>query len=191
MIEFRAGEIKMKRIYIFTLESEDYPSEIFDNNLRLMTYILYDCLFNYIDAGETPLNINDSIEYNRLNEDAFNHKYRLSSDLYDDGYLYYEPFLIGENSFAITVLDKMIDLSSIQELTNYVLYLLKLNYNVKIDSVAYEAQDLNDESNRYNALRIVYEKLGCKFDRKNNFLGRMLVSKLNRKREKSRKCYDN
>ena len=190
MIEFETGEIIMKTIYTFSLESDDYPSDSFDNKLRLIAHLLYDYLYNYTDENDTPLVINDNIEYNRINETSC-FQYKLDSDLYDDGCIYYEPFLVEAKTFCLTVFDNKINFSEIQNMVQYVIELLGLNYKVTINSVSYQAKNLDDESNRYNAIRLIYEKLSCRFTRKNGVITKIKNSKFNRNRKKIRKNYCN
>lgn len=151
----------MKKIYTFTLESEDYPSERFRYKLRLFAYLMYGELYNYDGDGFTPLNINDKIVCNRIYDGKYDGQYYLDSDVYDDGYINYEPFLIGNRSFGLTVVDDTIDENVLYELIRQVLFIMKFDCKVKINSVSYEATDINDETHRRKALCLAYANLGC------------------------------
>jgi len=45
----------MKTIYAFTLESDDYHSDRFRYDLRLIAFLLYDKIYNYDGEGYTAL----------------------------------------------------------------------------------------------------------------------------------------
>jgi len=161
------GEEKdMKKIYTFTLDGEDSPSEKFRYNLRLFAYLLYDYLYNYDGDGVTPLNINEKIVCNKIYDGKCSNEYYLDSDLYDDGYINYEPFLIGNYSFGLTVVDETINEEILYDLINQVLFMIKLNCKIRINSVSYEAKDINDESQRRKALFMAYSNLGCQLPSK-------------------------
>ncbi len=175
----------MKRIYTFTLEGDDYPSSKFRENLRIVAHFMYHQILNY-GAYATPLNVNKNIRYNRLREGghSFDIRYFLDSDYYDDGLINYEPFIIGENSFGLSVDDGMISQDTICDLLNYVLGLLNLKYKVTINSMSYESKDIDDESKRSRAIKKLLKKLGCKVN-KNTSLVRMLTFGNRYRREKA------
>ena len=111
--------------------------------------------------------------------------------MYDDGCIFYEPFLIGRKSFGLTILDGKFSLEQMDELVRYVLNFLDVDFNVTIDTISYDSKDINDESNRYEAIRLIYEKLGLKYNRKNKLITSIKNSKFNRKRKKVKKTYCN
>ena len=98
----------MKKICTFTLEGEDYPSKDYGDKLRLFAYMLYDLVYNYYGDGIIPLNINKNIVYNKLHVGFMNSGYFFDSDVFDNGFINYEPFLIGTHSFGLTILDNLI-----------------------------------------------------------------------------------
>ena len=161
----------MKKIYTFTLGSEDYPSEKFRYDLRLFAYWMYDKLYNYYGDGFIPLNLNNNIKYNAIHEGIKRGEYYLDSDIFDDGYIYYEPFLIGERSFGLTVIDDSIDEKTLQDLIKEVLSELQLDYSVIIGSACYCSKSSNDESQRRKAISLVYNNLRCEMPARNIILG--------------------
>ena len=174
----------MKKIYTFTLMGDNYPSSKYDSDLRLFAYLLYDSIYNYDDDGRIPLDINDGIKYNQINYTAGDgHGYTLSSDLYDDGYTEYEPFIIGDKIVGLTIWDDNFDMDVISKIAQETINLLNLKAHVIIRCFPYYAKDKNDESNRENALCMVFQKLGYEYDRKTktNFLGRFIHNKRSKK----------
>jgi hypothetical protein len=56
----------MKTIYAFTLESDDYHSNRFRYNLRLIAFLLYDKIYKYYDDDYIALIINKKIRANNI-----------------------------------------------------------------------------------------------------------------------------
>ena len=160
----------MKKIYTFTLDGDDYPSDRFRYNLRLFAYWMYDKLYNYYGDGFIPLNINKNIVYNGIHEEK-NGEYYLDSDLFDNGRINYEPFLIDNCSFGLTVIDESIDENVLRVLIKETLSELSISYNVSFDVVSYCAKDKNDESQRKKAINLIYNNLNNKVPPKKNTFG--------------------
>lgn len=157
----------MKKIYTFTLEGDDYPSSKYIENLRLVAHFLYHEILNYGNYI-SPLNLNKNIRYNELNE-GINHlgiKYYFDSDECQDNFINYEPFIVGENSFGFTVNDDMINEDTISVLLQYVLSILGLNYEVRINSLCYDSRDNDDERYRSKAVKEILKRLGYKASKK-------------------------
>lgn len=159
----------MKTIYTFTLDDGNYPSEDFQNKLRLFACILYDYISGFDDYGKGPLDINSKIVRNNMHE-IQNDSYYLDSDVFDNGYINYEPFIIGERSFGLTIVDGLIDEATLISIVGEVQYLLKLrDYKIKIDSVNYFSTDIEDERMRRKAIITAYSRLGCDLPARNIF----------------------
>lgn len=151
----------MKTIYTFTLEGERCYTDKFGNDLRLLAHMLYHSIYNYDVNGSIPLDINNNIVYNEIHDSPFDCGYYLDSDIYVDSNVNYEPFLIGCHSFGITVVDDSVNEQILNRIINQLLYMLKLDYKIKISSVSYTSKKMNDESNRRKAMRLVFDNLGC------------------------------
>ena len=102
----------MKKIYTITLDNEDYPSECLWDDVRIIASMVYDYIYNYIGDNCIPLDVNSDIIYNnifysRCSKFACYERshYQLDSDIYDDGYINYEPFIVGRNTFGMTIVD--------------------------------------------------------------------------------------
>lgn len=184
----------MKKIYSFTLSSDEYPSSsrIFADDLRLIAYIVYCEIYNYYGEDYIVLDVNNNIEYNKLNENCHKYKYRFDSDLYDDGYIYYEPFIVGDDTFCFTIVDDEFTIDNIMQIFQYVLNLLKMNYNMSFNIVSYVARDIDDERYRNVAINTIFNRLGYKNNRKNRLMYMIMNSVRNKKRirDKNRKCFD-
>lgn len=161
----------MKKIYAFTLDSEDYPSSKYRYNLKLIAGLLYGLIYNYDGEYATPLNINKNIKINNLLEEG-NDCY-FDSEKYDDGFINYEPFFVGDRSFALTINDELMSDKVVNQLLEYALWIAKVNYRVSIETETYYSKDRDDEKNRWKAIRALHERIGYKFNRKFNFVKRL------------------
>lgn len=164
----------MKRIYAFTLDSEDYPSSKFRSNLSLIAYLLYDIIYNYDGEYSTPLVINNTIKYNRIHESYRSNEYYLEYDKYDEKYINYEPFLIGNRSFALTIYDDLMSEEIICELMEQVMLLAKVDYLYTIKTMDYISKNKEDESNRRKAVRQLRDTLEGFAAKKGNFARKMV-----------------
>ena len=160
----------MKKIYAFTLDSDDYPSDRFRYNLRLIAFLLYDLIYNYNDLGFTPLILNKSIRFNNIYNGYGGNRYRLEYDEYNLKYVNYEPFIIGNKSFGFTVNDEYIDLNTICDLMKEVLLLINVYYKYKVDTINYDSKNLEDESNRKRAINQLYNIIENVNNRENNLV---------------------
>lgn len=159
----------MKRIYVFTLETDNMEYN-YKNNLRLLAYMLYESIYNYYGDGKIPLNLSDGIVCNKLNETMVNKEYKFDSEICgEENNYYYEPFLVGDNSFAFTIVDDSFDINIIKQLLNQNLSLLKMDNKVNINVVTYYSVDEMDESYRRTAVEMVFEQHGVKLKKANWF----------------------
>lgn len=172
----------MKKIYTFTLDSEDYPSDKFRYNLRLIAYLLYDSIYNYDGEGFTALNVNKNITYNDIHE-GYKDSYYMDSDLYDDGYINYEPFIVGDRTFGLTINDEMMSENLILELLNDSIRLARLDYRVLcVNSLSYPSNNINDERYRSKALEALFYKLNCKVTKRVSLVKKLVNSNKYRNR---------
>ena len=180
----------MKKIYSFTLDSDEYPSirrNIY-NDLRIIAYILYKEIYNYYGYEDCPLNINPLIEYNNLNEEKGTlFSYKFDSDKCDDGYTYYEPFIVGNKTFCFTIVDNNFDDKIISECLEYVMNLLRLNYKVIINKYEYNAKDINDERYREDTIRRIFNEFGYKCTIKTGLVAMIMKYNSMKKRIRSNK----
>lgn len=151
----------MKKICTFTLEGDDYPSKDYRDKLRLFAFMLYDFVYNYYGEGIVPLNINRNIVYNNLHCEKMDGGYFFDSEVFDNGYINYEPFLIGKHSFGLTLCDDLISERELMNLVGQVLYMLKIDKKVTLRTVEYYSKDADDEKNRRKAIFTAYGNLGC------------------------------
>ena len=165
----------MKRIYAFTLESDDVPSEKFGFNLRLIAYLMYDYVYNYVGENSAVLNINKNIVYNRILEVSRNEFY-LESDFYYNKYINYEPFIIGDKTFAFTVFDGEISEEVLCKLLQQVLRLVGVNYRYVVNTGCYVCKDNSDEKNRRNAINLLAKNIGCSLVKKKSFAKKRILN---------------
>lgn len=152
----------MKKICTFTLECDEYPSRDYNDKLRLFAFMMYDSIYNFYGDGLIPLNINKNIVYNNLHYDSFKNYYFLDSDVVDNGYINYEPFLIGKRSFGLTLCDDLISEKDLMDLVSQISYLLKIDKKVTLKTIEYQSKDADDERNRKKAIITAYNYLNCK-----------------------------
>lgn len=148
----------MKKIYSITLENDEYASKKFNSDLRLVAYLLYEAIYNYYGDNIIALNINKNIVYNNINE--CDYYYYLDSDVYCNGYINYEPFILGKNTFCLTIDDELMDEGTLKELLELEQRMAKLNYKVRINSEGYYSKNKDDERYRFRAINILCSKLG-------------------------------
>ena len=187
----------MKTIYSFTLSSDEYPSysKRFNDDLRLFAYMLYNEVYNYYGDVDNVLNINPLIEYNDLMEFSnLGFDYRFISDIKDDGYTYYEPFIVGERTFCFTTFSDNIDERIIENSLDYIMRLLKMNYSVSINKYSYMAKDINDERNREDTIRKIFDDFKTVCPIKTGIIAMVMKYKSMKKRirnNSNNRCYNN
>jgi len=165
------GDLKMKKIYAFNFDDEECLTDDFKSKIRLVAYLLYDSIYGYDDL--IPLNINKNIVFNRIHE-GFDNSYYLDSDIYDDGIIRYEPFLLGDRTFALTVDDELISEDEIRYLFNSVLNMIKIRGNVNVFSENYFSKDINDERNRNKAINSLCEKMKLRLYKKVDYIKKIV-----------------
>lgn len=151
----------MKKIYTFTLEDEEGLSQHDRNNLKLVAYLMYDQLINYeYRENKSILVRNKYIKQNELYERLVNgiYYYRFDSDLASDNEYLFEPFMIGEDSFGITVYDGIISGVEIENILDTVKKMIHFDKNIFIDSLNYNSS-LDDEDNRIDTIKRIREKI--------------------------------
>lgn len=158
----------MKKIYTFTLDSDDYPSRGLHDDVRVIAALVYDCIYNYYGEDNVPVSTSKNIVYNEL-RDAYHvdGKYIMDSDKNDDGYINYEPFISGRRTFGFTVVDDSIGHSELREKVNYILSLVRVNYRVSIECFPYPSKDMDDESNRDAVINAINSRFGERYVRRN------------------------
>lgn len=169
----------MKRIYAFTIYGDDFPSDSFTYNIRLMAFLLYDFIYNYYDVSCIPLIINDKIKNNRIHREFLTERYYFDYNEYNDKYINFEPFFIGKRSFALTINDELLSEDALYKLMEEVLFLIRKDYVYKINSIGYESKNLNDERNRKKAVYQLRDDLiGIKNKSSINIRKKMLINPL-------------
>ena len=140
------------------------------------------------------LNINKNIVHNDIHYVRHSNfseygiiNYKMDSDIYDDGYINYEPFIVGNKTFAITVVDDKYGIEFLEKVIRYNLSLLKLHYKFKIEVFPYESKNIDDESHRDEAINEVYSRYASG-NVKRNRLVRMLKSGLRRSKNNIGLC---
>lgn len=179
VIELMTGEERnMKRIYAFTLDNDDYPSKKFGFDLRLLAYLLYDSVYNYDGDNFTALVINKNIMPNMIHDGQYPNEYYFDFDDYDEKNYNYEPFLLGDSSFAFTIEDTMMSEETLCSLFDYVLRLTGLNYKYKVNSNYYFSRSKDDEKNRKKTIDSLIDKIGCGHPKRNIFARKRTINNI-------------
>ena len=152
----------MKKIYTFTLDDSEVLSERSKNDLRLMAYLVYDQLVAYEMRENKNLLVRGKyIKENELYERMENgiYHYRFASDeIYMENY-FFEPFLINDYSFGMTVYDGVISNMEIEMILDSVISLIHFDKEIYIDSIVYDSINENDEDNRIDAIKRISNKI--------------------------------
>lgn len=161
----------MKKIYTFTLDDSEVVSEEIRNNFRLLAFLLYDEINNY-DIDRKILVKNNHIKCNRLFESFVENKYyyRFESNKIMDGKCFFEPFIISDISFGITVYENSIGNDEVLMLLQEVKKLLKFNKDIYLDHIYYDANKDDDESKRVNAMKKIIEKVNYVYSNSSQIL---------------------
>lgn len=156
--------------------------------------IVYEQIYYYNDEYSIPLNINRYIVHNDLRYTSYigitfrnEGHYKLSSDEYDDGYINYEPFVVGNRTFGLTIVDDSLDITIVERMVEYALNLLRLNYKFKIEIFPYESKNIDDESHRDSAINEIYSKYSFGTVRRNKLV-RLLRNGIYRNGKNVRMC---
>lgn len=157
-----------KKIYTFTLEDDEYPSDIVVNNIRIIARLLYEEIKVQDYESDNPILIQSNmIQENYLSlisKDVYC-QYKFESEGSRLEYYMFEPFMISERTFGITVNDGTIDEEQLLGLLDKVKKLIKCDYNFKINSFIYTGKNRIDESKRKKAMDEALEVLN---NNKNN-----------------------
>ena len=166
----------MKRIYAFTLDNDDYPSKKFGFDLRLLAYLLYDTIYNYDGENSTALVINKNIKVNRIHEGFGRDEYFFDYDEFDERNYNYEPFLLGNSTFAITIDDTIMSEETLRGLFDYTLRLTGLKYRYKVDSKYYYSSSKDDERNRKKTINELIDIIGCGNPKRSIFTKKRVIN---------------
>lgn len=151
-----------KRIYTFTLDDDDYPSEYLTNNIRIIAILLYEELKVQDYESDNPILIQSKTiqeNYLVLVDNYLYSRYKFGSEDNKQDYQMFEPLMFDGRTFGITVNDGTINEEQLMVLLNKVRKLIKFDFDFKIDSIVYTSKNKDDESNRNKAIKEIGEKL--------------------------------
>ncbi len=151
----------MKKIYVVSLDDEVPLSDKMKDEIKVLAYLVYDEIQGYEYADNCQILCHDDIIYNELLEKEVNGEYvhRFKYDNVESGM--YEPFMIGDRSFAFTVNDGTLDGNEIISIIYKVRMFSKITSNIEINSVIYED---DKKKNRLMAIK----KILLDNEKKNN-----------------------
>ena len=151
-----------KRIYTFTLDDDDYPSEYLTNNIRIIAILLYEELKVQDYESDNPILIQSKTiqeNYLVLVDNYLYSRYKFGSEDNKQDYQMFEPLMFDGRTFGITVNDGTINEEQLMALLNKVRKLIKFDFDFKIDSIVYTSKNKDDESKRNKAIKEIGEKL--------------------------------
>ena len=110
----------MNKIYMVSLDDEVPLSNIIENKMKILCYLVYDEIRGIEYEQYTKILLLDKIMYNELLEkkdvDDNDYTYRFEHEDITDGK--FEPFMIDKKSFAFTIVD---DKLSENELKDFII----------------------------------------------------------------------
>lgn len=148
----------MNKIYMVSLDDEVPLSDIIENKMKILCYLVYDEIRGIEYEQYTKILLLDKIMYNELLEkkdvDDNDYTYRFEHEDITDGK--FEPFMIDKTSFAFTIVDDKLSENELKEIIESKKNEAGLHYSFTIDSVTYE-NDLNNK-NRLIAIKKLITK---------------------------------
>lgn len=147
----------MKKIYTFTLDDDIPLSDIVKGDIKLIAYYLYEKIHDMDYGSDTPILVsNNFLKVNHLYEkkDYQGYIYYFESEHMNSDSKMFNPTLINDLTFGITVYEDRIDDNKIYELLRDTMMMLKLRYNFRISSNLYYSVDDEDETKRLNIFNI-------------------------------------
>lgn len=155
----------MKEIYAFTLDDDTPLSTDVCSHIREIAVLLYDEL-NIFDRNILCTE-DDNLIYNYLLEkysyETHSYIYKLFSDRANCDFRLYEPFVLNDRTFAITVYKDSISMEEMQYYLNRIMNSLQLDYKFNITTEEYISKSIKD---RYNAIELLISKLDHKKTKK-------------------------
>ena len=145
----------MKKIYIVSLDDEVPLSDKIKDEVKVLAYLVYEEIQGYECEDGRQILCQDGIIYNELLEKNVNGDYvhRFMHDDIESGM--YEPFMIGDRSFAFTINDGTFNDAEIRDIIYKVRIFSKINSKFVIDSVTYEE---DKKKNRLLAIKKILQE---------------------------------
>ena len=147
----------MKKIYTFALDDEIPLSDDVKSNIKLIAYVLYEELHDMDYESSMPILVyNDKLIVNDLYEkkNSYGYVYNFKSEQINYDKRLFNPMMINDYTFGITVNDGTIYEEKLLELLNKIMIMLKVEYNFVINSELYFSENINDETNRFSVSKI-------------------------------------
>lgn len=151
-----------KNIYTFTLDDDEYPSMSVVNDIKFIARYVYEEIFNSCDYEDV---VSESRQSNKLHVNELydikvrnGYVYLFESEKRMDDYRFYNPVMLSNRSFGITLTEADIGIDKIYKILNDSLKLMGFNYKFKIERYSYHTKDLNDETGRCELLDEITNK---------------------------------
>ena len=141
----------MKKIYTISLDDEVPLSDKVIDDIKVICYLVYDDIKIFDDKYGKPVTLVSGVSYNELYEKktldgTYAHRFKYNDPVLGN----YEPFMIGNNSFAFTVEDGCLDDSDVMAVVEEAKRMLGVDYHFKLDTVTY----VDDKKNKNRLLAI-------------------------------------
>ena len=152
----------MKRIYTFALDDEIPLSDDVKSNIKLIAYLLYEELHDLDYGSNMPILVyNNELLFNDLYEkkNDYGYVYRFKSECFEYDKRMFNPMMINDYTFGITVNDGALNDEKILMLLNKVMKILRIKYNFILDSEVYFSKDIYDETNRFSVSKIFTQEV--------------------------------
>lgn len=126
----------MKKVYTFTLNDEDIPSVEVKSDIKLIAYWLADAIVNMSEEDQEILVLNENLHDNFIYDTIENNHlgYSLESDSDLQHYYKYNPTILDDVTFAITVYENRIKDNEVLDLFNQTLKEIQEVSHIKLTS---------------------------------------------------------
>jgi len=124
--------------------------------------------------------MNDKIKCNRIHNGYTNGVYYLDYNECNEKYFNYEPFLIGNRTFALTIDDQIMGEKTICDLMDETIYeillMSRVNYKYSFRKNGYLSKNIDDEKNRKKAILELKNMMSGKIQKKNELVRKKTIN---------------
>lgn len=160
-----------KRIYAFTIDDDEYSSEDISNNVKAIASLMHEEIKNIDCDNPNPILVHSKkLFYNQLYESCTldGYVYSFESEKGNRDYTLYEPLMINNRTFGITINDNSVSMYDLVLMLDKILKELGLCYQFSVVDKSYLCANNDDESKRILAIREINKSLGYKINSGNN-----------------------
>lgn len=155
----------MKKIYTLTLDDDVPLSSRVIDDIKVICFLVYEDMNSFEDKKGHPVLLTNGISTNTLYETRLADEYTHHFKYNDITEANYEPFMIGDDSFAFTVSDGTITDETVLRSLEDAKRMINVEYNFKLETLTYEEDKHN--KNRLVAIKKLCNMHKAKKEKKN------------------------